>query len=49
VRHDAAYIELPTGRKYILVIFTRGDADNLTLLPAIAKRWLAEITPAAMP
>ncbi|HEY8133088.1 MAG TPA: serine hydrolase, partial [Thermoanaerobaculia bacterium] len=26
VRHDAAYIELPTGRKLILVIFTRGTA-----------------------
>ena len=49
VRHDAAYIELPNGKKYIFVAFTRGDADNLTLLPAIAKRWLTEITPAAMP
>jgi hypothetical protein len=49
VRHDAAYIELPTGRKYIFVVFTRGDADDVTLLPAIGKRWLTEITPAAMP
>ena len=49
VRHDAAYIELPDGRKFVLVALTRGAADDVTLLPAIAKRWLAEITPATMP
>ncbi|MFL6247827.1 MAG: serine hydrolase [Thermoanaerobaculia bacterium] len=43
VRHDAAYIELPTGRKLILVIFTRGTADDVTLVPAIAKNVLAEL------
>ena len=43
VRHDAAYIELPTGRKLILVIFTRGTADDLTLVPAIARNVLAEL------
>jgi len=49
VRHDAAYIELPDGKKVIFVAFTRGSADDVTLIPAIAKRWLAEITPATMP
>lgn len=49
VRHDAAYIELPDGRKMIFVVFTRGTADDVTLIPAIAKRWLTEITPATMP
>lgn len=43
VRHDAAYIELPSGRKWILVIMTRGAADDKTLIPAIAKNVLAEI------
>jgi beta-lactamase class A len=41
VRHDAAYIELPGGRKFVLVIFTRGPADDVTLIPAIAKSVLA--------
>lgn len=49
VRHDAAYIELPDGRKLIFVAFTRGPADDVTLLPAIAKRLLTEIAPAATP
>jgi beta-lactamase class A len=43
VRHDAAYIELPSGRKFIIVILTRGAADDKTLLPAIGKRLLAEL------
>lgn len=43
VRHDAAYIELPSGRKWILVIMTRGTADDKTLVPAIAKNVLAEL------
>jgi beta-lactamase class A len=45
VRHDAAYIELPTGRKLILVIFTRGTADDKTLVPAITKSVLGELAP----
>ena len=43
VRHDAAYIELPNGHKWILVIMTRGAADDKTLLPAIAKNVFAEL------
>jgi beta-lactamase class A len=43
VRHDAAYIELPSGRKLILVIMTRGTADDVKLVPAIAKSVLAEL------
>ena len=43
VRHDAAYIELPNGKKYVMVIFTRGIADDVTLIPAIAKRLLADL------
>ena len=42
VRHDAAYVELPGGKKYVMVIFTRGTADDVTLIPAIAKRLLVD-------
>ena len=43
VRHDAAYIELPSGHKFIIVILTRGAADDKTLLPSIGKHLLQEI------
>ncbi len=43
VRHDAAYVELPSGRKFILVILTRGAADDKTMLPGIGKRLLEEL------
>ncbi len=44
VRHDAAYIELPNGRKYIIVILTRGVADDKTVLPVIGRYLLQELT-----
>jgi hypothetical protein len=43
VRHDAAYIEFPNGKKYVVVVFTRGTADDVTLLPAIGKRLWPEL------
>jgi hypothetical protein len=43
VRHDAAYVELPGGRKLVLVIFTRGTADDVTLIPAITRNVLSEL------
>jgi beta-lactamase class A len=42
VRHDAAYVELPDGRKLIIVIFTR-VGDEKRLLPAIGSRLLAAL------
>ncbi len=36
VRHDAAYVELPNGRKLIVVIFTRVGEEK-RLLPTIGK------------
>jgi beta-lactamase class A len=45
VRHDAAYIELPGGRKFIIVILTRGAADDKTLLPSLGRHLLAELAP----
>ena len=40
VRHDAAYIELPSVRPYILVVFTEGKAQskNNDLLPFISQK-----------
>lgn len=43
VRHDAAYIELPNGKKLVVVIFTRGAANDKMLLPSIGKHLLQEI------
>jgi beta-lactamase class A len=43
VRHDAAYVELPGGRKLILVVFTRGIADDVTIVPAVTRNVLAEL------
>jgi beta-lactamase class A len=47
VRHDAAFIELPGGRKVILVIMTRGTADDVKLVPAIARSVLGELATVA--
>lgn len=38
VRHDAAYVELPNGRKYVLAVLTRGTIDNTRLLPSISAK-----------
>jgi beta-lactamase class A len=43
VRHDAAYLELPSGRKFIIVILTRGAADDKTMVPGIGKHLVAEL------
>jgi Beta-lactamase enzyme family len=45
VRHDALYVELPGGAKLIIVVLTRGAADDKTLLPVIGKHLLAELAP----
>lgn len=38
VRHDAAYVELPNGRKYVVVVLTRGTDSDETILPAISRK-----------
>jgi len=43
VRHDAAYIEMPGGQKLIVVVFTRGTADDVKLVPAVARHVLEEL------
>ncbi len=39
VRHDAAYIELPNARPYLLVVFTEGTAhsQNEAILPFVSR------------
>jgi beta-lactamase class A len=36
-RHDAAYVELPTGQKFILVTFTNDHASERDIIAAVAK------------
>lgn len=46
VRHDAAYVELASGRKLIVVIFTRGSEGvegDKTLIPTATRNVLAEL------
>ena len=39
VRHDAMYVRLPDGHRYIAAILTRGlEEDNEQVLPSISKR-----------
>jgi hypothetical protein len=40
VRHDAAYIELPEQRPYLLVVFTEGKAHskNEAILPFVSQQ-----------
>ncbi|HEX5218818.1 MAG TPA: serine hydrolase [Verrucomicrobiae bacterium] len=37
VRHDAAYVELPTGERFILVTFTVGHSKEKEIVPAVAR------------
>ena len=36
-RHDAAYIELPDGSKFVLVTFTTDHANEREIIPTVAK------------
>jgi beta-lactamase class A len=36
-RHDAAYVELPNGAKFILVTFTMDHANERDIIPTVAK------------
>jgi len=42
-RHDSALIELPGGRRVVLVIFTTGHATEVELLPRLARSVLAAL------
>jgi beta-lactamase class A len=43
VRHDGAYVELADGRKYVLVVFTRGQAAEVNLVPSVTRNVFAEM------
>jgi hypothetical protein len=36
-RHDAAYIETPDGRRFVLVVFTTGVANEKEIIPFIVR------------
>jgi hypothetical protein len=36
-RHDAAYVELPTGQKFVLVTFTNDHAGERDILATVAR------------
>ena len=36
-RHDAAYIELPTGEKFVLVTFTERHSNDRDVIPTVAR------------
>jgi len=40
VRHDAAYIEIPNLRPYLLVVFTEGkeNSKNEEILPFVSQQ-----------
>ena len=38
VRHDAAYLELPNGLRFILVTFTTGHGEDREIIPTIAQK-----------
>lgn len=40
-RHDAAYVELPTGQKFVLVVFTERHANNKEIIPTVARSIVA--------
>lgn len=39
-RHDATYVELPNGAKYIAVIFTVDNAKRKEIIPFVAKQFV---------
>ena len=43
-RHDAAYIELPSGAKFVLVTFTTAHATEREIIPTVARAVLAGLS-----
>jgi hypothetical protein len=37
-RHDAAYVELPDGARFVLVTFTTDHANERGIIEAVARR-----------
>jgi beta-lactamase class A len=43
-RHDAAYVELPGGQRFVLVTFTTDFARERDIIPTIAREVIKEMT-----
>ena len=43
VRHDSAYVELPSGRKLVIVVFTRGVSDDTNVVRSVATNLMNEL------
>jgi beta-lactamase family protein len=43
-RHDAAYLELPTGEKFVLVTFTENHANEREIIPTVARAVIAGLS-----
>jgi len=37
-RHDAAYLELPNGKRFVLVTYTTNQANEKDIIPTVARR-----------
>lgn len=46
-RHDAAYVELPNGVKFVLVVFTVNHANEKEIIPTVAREVVAAFSTAA--
>lgn len=42
-RHDAAYVELKDGRKFVLVVFTTGQANTREIIPFVARQIVSKL------
>ncbi len=42
-RHDAAYVELPQGAKFVLVVFTENHANEKAIIPTVAREVVAAL------
>jgi hypothetical protein len=43
-RHDAAYVELPSGRRFVLVTFTTDHARERDIIPTVARSIIAGLS-----
>lgn len=43
-RHDAAYIELPTGARFVLVTFTTDHSSEREIIPTVARSIIAGLS-----
>ena len=43
-RHDAAYVELPGGERFVLVTFTTGHSNNRDIIPSLTRRIVAALS-----